>query len=170
MIRDSSILIITLSVLALSPLGHAQTEVPRSSDSSIAVVRAGMQADKATIVGQAMRLSDKDAAAFWPIYREYEYERSRVDDGREAVIKQYTDKYPNLTDADAKTMADRMLDYDSQTVALKKKYFRKFNKALSALTVTQFFQLEHRIDLVMDVKVESTLPLLTQTQYTVEPK
>jgi hypothetical protein len=170
MIRDSSILIITLSVLALSPLGHAQTEVPRNSDSSIAVVRAGMQADKATIVGQAMRLSEKDAAAFWPIYREYEYERSRVDDGREAVIKQYTDKYPNLTDADAKTMADRMLDYDSQTVALKKKYFRKFNKALSALTVTQFFQLEHRIDLVMDVKVESTLPLLTQTQYTGEPK
>jgi hypothetical protein len=170
MIRDSSILFVTLSVLALSPLGHAQAEVPLSVDSSIAVVRAGMQADKATLVGQFMRLSDKDGTAFWPIYREYEYERSRIDDGREVVIKQYTEKYPNLTDAEAKSMADRMLDYDAQTSALKKKYYKKFNKVLPALTVTKFFQLERRIDLVMDVKVESTLPPLTQTQFAEESK
>jgi hypothetical protein len=171
MIRNSLMLSMTLVMLVLLPRCKAQDEaqVP-NIDSAMAVTRAGMQADKATIVGQAMRLSDKDAAAFWPIYREYEYERSRVDDGREAVIKQYTDKYPNLTDADAKAMADRMLDYDSQTVALKKRYFRKFNKVLPALTVTQFFQLEHRIDLVMDVKVESTLPPLTQAQYMGESK
>jgi hypothetical protein len=30
--------------------------------------------------------------------------------------------------------------------------------------VTQFFQLERRIDLMIDMKVESTLPPLTQAQ------
>jgi hypothetical protein len=128
------------------------------------VVREGMQANKTTLVGTAMDLNDKDAAAFWPIYRQYEYERSRLDDMRVEVIKEYTEKYPDLTDAEAKTMADRTLDCDSRTAALKKKYYKKFNKQLPALTVTKFFQLERRIDLMMDMKVEAALPPLAQGQ------
>jgi hypothetical protein len=170
MSRNSLMLSMTLAVLALSPLCHAQSEAPPSIDSAIALIRAGLQADKTTIVGAAMGFSDKDAAAFWPIYRQYEYERSRLDDGREVVIKEYTETYPNLTDAEAKAMADRMFESDSRIAALKKKYFKKFNKVLPALTVTKFFQLEHRIDLIMDMKVESTLPPLTETQYAEQSK
>ena len=67
------------------------------------------------------------------------YERSRLDDRRAAVIKQYTQKFPNLTDADAKAMADQMFDCESRLAELKKKYYKKFNKVLPALTVTKFF-------------------------------
>ncbi len=156
-------------MVSLSPFCRAQDQEP-SIDSAIAVVRAGMQADRTTIVGEAMNFSDQDAAAFWPIYRQYEYERSTLDDGRVAVIKEYTDKYPTLTDAEAKAMAERMFEYDSRLAVLKKKYFRKFNKVLPALTVTKFFQLDRRIDLMMDMKMESALPPLTQAQYTGQEK
>lgn len=165
MIRASLLLSVTMAVLAASPLCKAQDEAQPSIDSAMAVVRADIQADKATIVGQAMSLSDKDAATFWPIYRQYEYERSRLDDAREVVIKEYTQKYPNLTDAEAKAMADQMFECDSRLAALKKTYFRKFNKVLPALTVTKFFQLEHRVDLLTDMKLESSLPPLTQAQF-----
>ena len=43
-----------------------------------------------------MNFNDKEGAAFWPIYRQYDHERSMLDDRRMAVIKQYTQKYPNL--------------------------------------------------------------------------
>jgi len=170
MIRNSLMLSIISAVFTLLPICHAQSGAPASIDSAIALIRARLQADKATIVGEAMGFSDKDAAAFWPTYRQYEYERSRLDDGREVVIKEYTRKYPNLTDAEAKAMADRMFECDSQIAALKKRYFKKFNKVLPALTVTKFFQLEHRIDLMMDMKVESALPPLTETQYAEQSK
>ena len=61
-------------------------------------------------------------------------------------------------------MAERMFEYDSRFAALRKTYYKKFNKVLSALTVTKFFQLDRRIDLLMDMKVESSLPPLTQPQ------
>jgi hypothetical protein len=48
---------------------------------------------------------------------------------------------------------------------LKKKYYKKFNKVLPALTVAKFFQLERRVDLMMDMQVESSLPPLTEAQY-----
>jgi hypothetical protein len=169
MIRNFILLTITFALLALSPLCRAQSQEP-SIDSAIEVARAGMQADRATIIAAAMDFSEKDAAAFWPIYRQYDYERSTLGDSRVAVVKEYAQKYPNLSDSEAKAMAERMFDYDSRLAALKKKYFKKFNKVLPALTVTKFFQLERRIDLLMDMNVESSLPPLTQAQYTGQAK
>jgi len=125
-----------------------------------------MKADRTTLITTGMNFNDKEGAAFWPIYRQYEYERSRVDDRRAAVIKQYSQKYPTLTDADARAMAEQMLDCESRQAELKKKYYKKFNRVLPALTVTKFFQLERRVDLMMDMQVEASLPPLTQAQYT----
>jgi len=125
-----------------------------------------MQADRTTLITAGMNFTDKDGAAFWPIYKQYEYERSRLDDDRVAVIKEYIQKYPNLTDAEAKAMAEKMLECDSRLAELKKKYYKRFNKVLPALTVAKFFQLERRVDLMMDMQVESSLPPLTQAQYT----
>ena len=166
-IRKSFPLTLLFAMLALSTLCLAQDQEPNIS-SVIEVTRAGMQADRATIITTAMNFSDREATAFWPIYRQYEFERSKLDDLRVVVIKEYTQKYPNLTDAEAKTMAERMFECDSRQTALKKTYFKKFNKVLPALTVTKFFQTERRIDLLMDMNVEASLPPLTQAQY-VEP-
>ncbi len=171
-------LLFVFAVLALVPVSQAQIAHTQTSDtqpqntslaSSIEVARAGSQADRVTIITQAMNFSDKDAAVFWPIYRRYEYERSRIDDRRVAVIKEYAAKYPNLSDSDAKAMAEQMLDCDARIAELKMKYYKKFNAVLPALTVTKFFQMEHRVDLVMDMRVESSLPPLARPQGTDEP-
>ena len=166
MLKNCALLIVTFAMLAFCPLGHAQDQEP-TIDSTIAVVRANMQADRTTLITTGMNFNDKDGAAFWPIYQQYEYERSRLDDRRAGVIKQYTQKFPNLTDADAKAMAGQMFDCESRLAELKKKYYKKFNKVLPALTVAKFFQLERRVDLLMDMNVEYSLPPLTQAQYTV---
>ena len=166
MIRNSGLLMVTFAMLAFCPFGNAQDQEP-TIDSTIAVVRANIRADKTTLITTGMNFTDKDGAAFWPIYRQYDYERSRLDDRRAAVIKEYTQKYPNLTNAEAKAMADQMLDCEFRLAELKKKYYKKFNKVLPALTVTKFFQLERRIDLMIDMQVEAALPPLTQAQYAV---
>lgn len=154
------LLTVTFALLALTVICRAQTQEP-PIDSQIEVARADMQADKASILTAAMNFSDKEAAAFWPVYRQYDRQRAFLEDGRVAVIKEYAQKYPNVTDAEAKGMAERMFDYESRLAALKKVYYKKLNKALPALTVTKFFQLERRMDLMIDMKVESSLPPLT---------
>ena len=160
MMKNCALLTVTFAMLAFCALGRAQDQVP-TIDSAIAIVRANMKADKTTLITTGMNFNDKEGAAFWPIYRQYEYERSRLDDRRAGVIKQYTQKYPALTDAEAKAMADQMLDCESRLAELKKKYYKKFNKVLPTLTVTKFFQLDRRIDLMIDMQVEASLPPLT---------
>ena len=163
MMKNCVFVAATFAIFAFCDLASAQDQEP-TIDSTIAVVRANMQADRTALITSGMNFNDRDGAAFWPVYRQYDYERSRLDDRRAAVIKQYTQKYPNLTGAEAKAMADQMFDCDSRLAALKKKYYKKFNKVLPALTVAKFFQLERRIDLLIDMKVESSLPQLTQAE------
>jgi hypothetical protein len=160
MIRKFIPLTITFAMLALTTLCHAQSQ-ESSISSVIEVARADMRADRDTIITGGMNLNDKDGAAFWPIYRKYQYERSMVEDGRAAVVKEYAEKYSTLNDGDAKVMTERMLECDSREIALKRKYFKEFSKALPAMTVAKFFQLEHRVDLLMNMQVESALPPIT---------
>ena len=168
--RNWLIAIIAFAALAFSPFCQAQSDDSTldadasqltSINSAIEVARANSRAERANIISGAMNFSDKDAAAFWPIYRQYEYERAALDDGRVAVIKEYTEKNANLTDAEAQSMAQRMFAYDSRLVMLKKKYFKKFSKSLPAFMVTKFFQVDRRVDLLQDMNIESTLPPLT---------
>jgi len=169
MVRKCLLINLALAAFCCPLLCRAQADTSTNVDSAIEIARADMRAGKAAIVGEAMDLSDVDAAAFWPVYRQYEYERSKLEDGRVAVIKEYIDKYPNLSDAEAKSMANRMFQYDSRIATLQSRYFKKFNKVLPALTVTKFFQLERRIDLIMDVKIDSALPPLTAAQQAEQP-
>ncbi len=167
MIKNLVSVVVTFATLVFCPLGRAQDQEP-TIDSAIAVARANMQADRTTLITAGMNFNEKDGAVFWPIYKQYEYERSKLDDRRVVVIKEYTQKYPNLNDTEAKAMAEQMLGCDAQLAELKKKYYKKFNKVLPALTVTKFFQLERRVDLMMDMQVEASLPPLTQARYAVQ--
>jgi hypothetical protein len=132
-----------------------------SLDSYIEALRADFRADKVTIITQAMQFNDQDSKIFWPVYRKYEADLMPVNDKRVALIKTYSDKFVTMTDADAKAMIDQGLAFESSRTDLKRKYAKEFQKAgLSPLTVAKFMQLEHRLDLLVDMKIASELPSL----------
>jgi hypothetical protein len=149
-----------LVVLVATFTGYAQDQ-SGAVDSYIESVRADIRADKVAIIGQAMRFTDKESKIFWPIYRKYEAEMTTLNDERISLAKSYADKFAALTDADAKSLTDRALEFDANRVALHKKYVAEFRKAgLSSTTVAKFVQLEHRLDLLIDLKLASELPAL----------
>lgn len=152
-----------LLMFSLPSLAIGQSDTS-NVDSYIESLRADLRADKVDIITQAMQFSDKDAKLFWPVYHRYENGLRQVNNQRVTLIKSYADKFPNVTDADAKVMIDEALDYYSRRDDLRKKYAEEFLKAgLPALTAAKFLQLEHRLDIIVDLELASQLPsLLTQ--------
>ena len=150
-----------LLLFTLFPNASSAQSDESSFDSSIESLRADLRADKVAIIGQAMQLDDQESKIFWPIYHRYEADVAKINDQRVALIKSYADKFTTLTDADAKGMIDQSLNFESQRIDVKKKYAKEFQKAgLSSLTVAKFLQLEHRLDLLVDLKIASALPPL----------
>jgi hypothetical protein len=151
---------VMVSLLAFANVGMAQDNGP-NLDSYIESLRADLRADKVAIITQTMNFTDQEAKVFWPVYRKYEADLAKVNDQRVALIKSYAQKFPSISDADAKTMITQSLDFESSRVDLKKKYAKEFQKAgLSSLTTAKFFQLEHRLDLLVDIQIAADLPSL----------
>jgi hypothetical protein len=66
---------------------------------------------------------------------------------------------------------NKALDFDSKRTELKRAYADEFQKkGLSAMTTAKFFQLEHRLDMLVDLKLASELPSLLVKKPSTEAK
>lgn len=150
------------AVLLLAPMvTFAQSSDASQPDvnSAIESLRADIRADKVATIRRVMQFTPQESDAFWPIYNKYAAEMTKVNDDRVSLVKDYNDKFTSLSDADAKQMVARMLDFEQRRIEVKKKYLKEFNKStLSGTTIAKFFQLEHRFDLLVDVELASHLP------------
>lgn len=159
-----TLLLLSLSILVVVPGGLASQNTSTASDQAedtyIDSLRTDLRADKTTLITEVMQFSEKDAAAFWPVYKKYDAEVVQLNDERVRLIKTYADTWMTMTDADAKQLAQRSLELEGRRADLRKKYFTEFSKVLPGLTVAKFFQLEHRLDLLVDLKIASDLPAL----------
>jgi len=152
--------VVLLSLGVFCNVSAAQQAEP-NVDSYIESLRADLRANHVALITETMQFNDQESKAFWPVYREYEADVTKVNDQRLALIKSYTAKFDTMTDADAKAMIDQSIDFESRRIDLRKKYAKEFQKAgLSSLTVAKFLQLEHRLDLIVDVHIASELPSL----------
>lgn len=160
MTRRSVVICVLFVMAAVMMLGaHSVAQATDAQvDKTLESVRADMRADKVAIVTEAMNLSPAEGEKFWPVYREYEAEVVKLNDSRIAMVKEYAAKFTTMTDADAKTLADKFFDWETRRTELRKKYFPKFAKATSATTAAKFFQVEHRLDLLVDLKIASEIP------------
>ena len=54
----------------------------------------------------------------------------------------------------------RELALDDDRAKLRKKYWKRFKKALPATLAARFLQLEHQIELLVDLQIASEVPLI----------
>jgi hypothetical protein len=150
--KMKKLLFVIIFVLA-NTVGHAQ-------DAYIELLRSDIKTKKVAIITEVMQFTNEQAKAFWPVYREYDLELSKMGDARIALIRDYAQNYETMTDEKAKELIQRALKLEERRTKLKKRYFKKFDKALSSTTVAKFFQLENQINLLIDLQIASELPLI----------
>ena len=126
----------------------------------IELLKSDLRTQKVAVLTEAMRFTDEGSTVFWPIHREYELELSKIIDDRIELIKDYAQNYDNLTNEKAKEIAGKVFDLEKRRTKLKKKYFKKFEKALSAIVAAKFIQVENQINLLIDLQIASELPLI----------
>ena len=106
-----------------------------------------------------MKLTEDESLAFWPAYRDYRVDMARLGDRLVKVITEFTAVEASLTDEQATRLLDEYLDIKAKEVSVKKKHVAVFRKLLPAPKVTRFFQLEHKLDAVVNFELAATIPL-----------
>jgi hypothetical protein len=123
------------------------------------LLRSDVRAEKVAIITMVMGFTEAEDAAFWPIYRRYDLEMSKLGDERVAMIRDYAASFDTLTDATAEKLAARAIDLQARRSAATARCYEEVKKALSARTALRFLQVEHQLQLLIDLQIASALPV-----------
>jgi hypothetical protein len=122
------------------------------------LLRSDLNAKREAIVTEILQLSDSDAQTFWPIYRDYEKERTKLDDTESQLTNEYVAAYKNISEDKADELLSKSFELEAQRAELKKKYFDTMKKALSASTAARFFEIDTQMQHVYDLQLSAKLP------------
>ena len=128
----------------------------------IELLRSDVRQQKAEVMGSVMRLSAADAAKFWPIYSQYDAELNKLSDLRVANIQEYGRNYDQMTTEKADELVQNALAYRKQRSELLAKYYERVQQELGAITAARFIQVEDQLLLVIDLQIDSSLPIVRQ--------
>jgi hypothetical protein len=126
----------------------------------VELLRSDVRGQKVAILTELMEFTEQEDAKFWPIYREYDVELSKLNDERITLIKEYANNYEEMTDTVADRIARGALDLEGRRNALKLKYYDRLASALSAKTAARFLQVENQLLMILDLQISAALPVV----------
>jgi len=146
----------------------ASAEEP-TIDQQVQMIRSLTEAQRQATVAANIVLTDEEAAKFWPLYRQYRFDVSKIGDRLVALIKDYSENFEAMTDAKAKEYTTGYIAVQKDRIDLKSKYVGKFDKVLSPIKTARVLQIETKLDAMIDAGLAKTIPLVTP-QSQLQPK
>ena len=142
----------------LGAVAAAQENPPSQKQLDLAALRAQRKA----IIGANMKLTPKEAKAFWPLYNQYENAMDKVDKRHAQEIKEYAKNYQNLTNDQANQKLDEVMQIAEDRLDVQKQFVPKFRAALPGITVTRFFQVDNKLHALVQCQIAQLVPLASK--------
>jgi hypothetical protein len=144
-------------ILALTAIPAISQDKPADT---MQIVREKIRADKKVFVAVNLELTDSEAEAFWPIYDNYQKELDNLADRFIKLIEDYARNYETMSDEAAMKLLDEYLAIEGEHQRLRQAYLPKFREALPNKKVVRYYQLENKIDAVIDYELAAKIPLV----------
>ena len=129
-----------------------------AQDSIIELYRADLKTEKRAIVADVMIFTTAEEEAFWPVYRDFEYELSGINDRVISLIKEYAASHETVTDEQAASMLQEICKIKEERLKLEKSYAKKFAKVISSTKVMRFYQVHNELSMIADLQIGSNIP------------
>ena len=105
-------------------------------------------------------LTPPQQEVFWGVYGDFEKERDSVMSARLNLLKNYTDNFATLTDADVVKMVNESTDVQKATLDLRMKYFGILNQKLGAKPAGRFAHIDDYLTTLMRLSILDNMPAL----------
>ena len=130
------------------------------SDKDIQMLREDIRSQRKQLIAANMKLTDTEAEKFWPVYDQYISELVANNNKKYALIKQFVQTGGVLTDAEADASVQQWVNIDQSVAALRQRYIPVFRKVLSAKNEALFYQLDRRVQLMIDLQLMALIPMI----------
>ena len=130
------------------------------TDEDIQLMRKDIRSQRKQIIAANLKLTDAEAEKFWPVYEQYISDLVNINGTKYALIKRYVETAGALTDTEAETSTSQWVGVDQSVAELRKRYIPIFRKVLSPKNTALFYQLDRRVQLLIDLQLASSLPMI----------
>jgi hypothetical protein len=124
------------------------------------IVKEKIRTDKKLFIATNMQLTQSEANAFWPVYESYQAELGKLRDREIKLIEKFAASYETMSDDVAKNLLDDSLSIDSGHQKLRQSYLVKFRGVLPDTKVARYYQIESKIDAVLEYELARRIPLV----------
>ena len=125
----------------------------------IELVKTQIAGQRQALVAENMMLTGEESEVFWPLYREYQGQRNTMSDRRIALLRKFRDNFDGMNDEQSSEILDDWMKFEDDIQKLRKKYIKTFEKAIGGRTSLRFFQLENKLDTIIDYDLAQVVPL-----------
>ncbi|MEZ4413290.1 MAG: hypothetical protein R2910_09930 [Gemmatimonadales bacterium] len=147
------------SLLTLAALLAVPAVASAQVSTDLAVTRQQIQADRQAIVAQNLPLTEAQAAKFWPMYQEYRTAVGKIADQRISLLMTPT-AADTATDKEINNALNQWVKLGGQYAKLQGDWIKKFQPVLGAAGTVRFYQIETRLDLIVQASLASQIPLV----------
>ena len=131
-----------------------------AQDDLLEILRSDLKTQKVAIITDAMEFTEQESGVFWPLYKEYDFELTKLNDARIATVKDFANNYDTMTDVKAEELIKQSLKFQKDRVSLREKYFKKFKKILPVMKAAKFMQVENQLTNFIDAQLSAEIPLI----------
>lgn len=149
-----------LAVVAIVSTPHAASAQKVDPWTAIQQLQADLKADRQSVVASNLPLTDGESRAFWPVYKEYRAEVEKVGDRLSKLIVAYASNYETMTDEKADAFFKESVGIERDKLAVREKYVPKVRAVLPAQKAARFFQIENKLDAIVNVTLTQEIPLV----------
>ena len=144
-----------IALLLLSISAFSQT-----SNDYLELARDVLKTEKKAAIAEVMQLTESEAKAFWPVYEAYQADLAKLRDREIKLIEEFAAKFETMSDDAAKKLLDDSLSIDSDHQKLRQSYLSKIRGVLPDKKVARYYQLENKIDAVLEYEMAKRIPLV----------
>jgi len=149
-------LVLTVAALTIGPVSEAKAQ----GEPFIELMRKDIQAEKVMLMTVALEPTDAEGEIFWPLYREYQIELSKIGDRQIKLIKEFGANYESLTEEVAKDLAKTSFRLREDQLKLLKKTHKKVSKEVNPILAARFAQIESQLLLLVNLQIAEEMPLI----------
>jgi hypothetical protein len=157
--KTKKAIMITVLGLIMS-LGAMPAATQEKPSDNMQIVVEKIRADKKLLVAENMQLTEAEAKAFWPVYKQYQDELFLLRTRTVKLITDYADAYETMNNNTAKKLLDEYMTLETLGPKLRKAYLPKFRKALPEVKVVRYYQIENKIQAALIYELAAKIPLV----------
>ena len=145
-------------VFILLALSSANAQFFNKSD--VEIYKNKVEDQAIDLMKDHMDLHEDQAQIFWPLYKAYRADVDSLMNEELGILEEYLMNYYMLSERRATKLMGDILRYKREKIDLKEQYVKIMVKVLPAQIVARFFQIDTRINLMIQTQTTSKIPLV----------